>query len=394
MSLKIVVAPQNYKGCLSSYQVSQAIAKGIKRALPESEIVLLPMADGGEGTVDALVRSTHGRTIVTEVTGPLGDRVIATWGILGDGVTAVIEMAAASGITLVPRRLLNPLITTTYGTGELIRAALDANCHKLVIGIGGSATNDGGAGMAQALGVRFLDECGCELPWGGAALAKLAHIDNSRIDRRLNCCQVIVASDVNNPLCGTEGASRVYGPQKGAVDQMVEQLDQALFHYSSIIKKDLGVDILNVRGAGAAGGLGAGLIAFLKATLMPGTDVVSDAVGLRDHLKGADLIFTGEGRLDIQTLFGKTIAGIAQKAKELRVPVIAIVGSLEGEPKAFTDCGIDAVMSIAPGPISLKECLTDANNLIANAAERALRLILIKFEKYPKIITKRMSKRG
>lgn len=381
VSLKIVIAPQNYKGCLSNSRVAQAIATGIKRVLPEAETVLLPMADGGEGTVEALVHSTHGRTIVTEVTGPLGKRVEATWGILGDRTTAVIEMAAASGITLVPKNLLNPFITTTYGTGELIRAALDANCRKLVIGIGGSATNDGGAGMAQALGVRLLDERGCELPWGGAALAKLAHIDNSQIEKRLSSCQVIVASDVNNPLCGTEGASKIYGPQKGAVGQMVEQLDQALAHYSSIIKRDLDVDILNVPGAGAAGGLGAGLIVFLKARLMPGIEVVSNAVGLRDHLKGAALVFTGEGRLDSQTLFGKTIAGVAAKAKELQVPVIAIVGSLEGEPKMFMNCGIDAVMSIAPGPISLDECLADADKLIADAAERALRLILIKLEK-------------
>jgi glycerate kinase len=379
--LKIVIAPQNYKGCLSSSQVAQAIATGIKRVLPEAKTVLLPMADGGEGTVDALVHSTHGRTMVTEVTGPLGDKVEAAWGILGDGVTAVIEMAAASGITLVPKNLLNPLIATTYGTGELIKAALDAKCRKIVIGIGGSATNDGGAGMAQALGVKLLDKYGRELPRGGAALAKLARIDVSWIDKRLINCQITVASDVNNPLCGSEGASRVYGPQKGAVGKMIEQLDQALSHYGSIIKKDLGVDILNVPGAGAAGGLGAGLIAFLKATLMPGVDVVSDAVGLIYHLKGASLVFTGEGRLDSQTLFGKTIAGVAAKAKELGVQVIAIVGSVEGEPNAFTDCGIDAVMSIASGPMSLDECLTDADKLIADATERALRLVRIRFAK-------------
>ena len=379
--MKIVITPQSFKGSLSAQEVAQAIARGIKRVLPDAETILVPIADGGEGTVDALVYSTHGQIMTKEVTGPLGQKAIARWGILGDGVSAVVEMAAASGITLVPAEKLNPLVATTYGTGELIRAALDAGCHRLIIGIGGSATNDGGVGMAQALGARFLDEKGKELPWGGAALARLSRIDISGLDKRLAKCRVITACDVTNPLCGERGASRVYGPQKGATKDMCQQLDQALGHYAEVIKRDLGIDVMDMAGAGAAGGLGAGLVAFLGAELVPGIEMVSEAVGLTDYLKEAALVFTGEGRMDSQTLFGKTVAGVAARAKAFHIPVVVITGEVAGDYQELYQHGIDAALSIAPGPISLKKSMADAERLVADTAERALRLILIKLGK-------------
>ena len=355
--------------------------KGIKRIVADAEIIMVPMADGGEGTVEALTYGSHGQIMATEVTGPLGDKTTAKWGILGDGVSAVVEMAAASGIILVPVERLNPLVTTTYGTGELIRAALHAGCRKLIIGIGGSATNDGGAGMAQALGAKFLDEKGKELPWGGAALAKLNRIDISGLDSRLAECEVITACDVTNPLCGEQGASRIYGPQKGATEKMCQQLDEALANYAGVIKRDLGIDLMEIPGAGAAGGLGAGLIAFLGAKLMSGIEMVSEVVRLTDHLKEASLVFTGEGKLDGSTLFGKAVAGVAAKAKALNIPVVALAGAVDGDSQEFSRHGINAALSVTPGPISLKESMANAEKLIADAAERALRLILIKLEK-------------
>ena len=361
--------------------MAQAIAKGIKRVVADAETIMVPMADGGEGTVEALTYGSHGRIVSTEVTGPLGGKVTAKWGILGDGVSAVVEMAAASGITLVPSEKLNPLVATTYGTGELIRAALNAGCRRLIIGIGGSATNDGGAGMAQALGVRLLDEGGGELPRGGAALAELSRIDTSGLDIRLTGREIIIASDVTNPLCGEQGASRVYGPQKGATGEMCQQLDEALANYAGVIKGDLGIDVMDIPGAGAAGGLGAGLIAFLGAKLISGIEIVSEVAGLAGYLKGASLVFTGEGSIDTQTLFGKTVAGVAAKAKAQGVPVVALGGAVAGDSKEFYQHGIDAVLSIAPGPISLRKSMANAEKLIADAAERALRLILIRLER-------------
>jgi len=375
--MKIVIAPQGFKGNLSAQRVAEAIALGIKRVLVDAEMDIVPMADGGEGTLEALVHNTRGRILTTEVTGPLGGTVVARWGILGDGVSAVVEMAAASGITLVPFEKLNPLVTTTYGTGQLIQAALDAQCRKIIVGIGGSATNDGGAGMAQALGVSLLDKDGVDLSVGGAALSELERIDISGLDRRLANCQIVVACDVKNPLCGKTGASKVYGPQKGATEQMCHQLDDALSNYARVIKKDLGVDVYNIPGAGAAGGMGAGLVAFLGAELKPGIEIVSDTVGLSEHLKGAALVFTGEGRIDVQTFFGKTVDGVAAKAKMSGIPVVAIAGGIAGDVRALYQRGVDVVMSIAPGPISLRECMNGAEAYIEDTAERAIKLILI-----------------
>ena len=374
--MKIVIAPQSFKGSLSALEVAQAMALGIKRVLPDAETVAVPMADGGEGTVEALVDATCGQIITTDVTGPLGESITAKWGILGDGVTGIIEAAAASGITLVPPGKLNPLITTTYGTGELIWAALNAGCRKLIVGIGDTATNDGGAGMAQALGVRLLDNRGKELPWGGAALARLDRIYISGLDHRLAECQIVSACDVTNPLCGESGASVVYGPQKGASEEMCRRLDEALSHYAKVIRADLDIEVKDLPGAGAAGGLGAGLVAFLGAELLPGIDIVIESVGLVDHLGDASLVFTGEGRIDGQTLCGKTVSGVVAKAKALRIPTVAIVGEVAAGSDVYRS-GIDAVLSIAPGPISLEKSVADAASLIADAAERAMRLILI-----------------
>lgn len=379
--MKILIAPQSFKGSLSARAVADAMACGIRRVMSNTELVLLPMADGGEGTVDALVSATDGTLHRNEVTGPLGNRVTAVWGILGDRITAVIEMAAASGLTLVPPDRLDPMVATTYGTGELILAALDADCRRLIIGIGGSATNDGGAGMAQALGASMLDEKGDNIPPGGAALARLKKIDITGLDARLAECKVMVASDVTNPLYGEQGASRVYGPQKGATESMCQQLDKALENYATVIKRDLGIEIAGIPGAGAAGGLGAGLIAFLGAKLRPGIDIVCEATGISQHLKEADLVFTGEGRIDAQIMFGKTITGIARRAKAFGVPVIAIGGEVTISNKELAQEGIHAAISIAPGPINLDESLTNASELITEATERALRLILVELRR-------------
>ncbi len=374
--MKIVIAPQGFKGNLTALEVARAIEAGVKRIVPGALTVLKPMADGGEGTVQALVDATGGEIITTGVTGPLGEPVNAHWGILNDRITAVIEMAAASGLPLVPPEKRNPLITTTYGTGELILAALAKGCRKLIIGIGGSATNDGGAGMAQALGARFLDAQGKELGPGGAALADLEHIDVTNLDPRLAGFEVTLACDVNNPLCGPRGASAIYGPQKGATPELVAQLDAALIHYADVVRKDLGADVQDVAGAGAAGGLGMGLMVFLKARLIPGIDVVIEATNLVADLTGADLVFTAEGRIDCQSAMGKVPTGVALKAKEFGSPVIALAGEVADDCRVVYEQGIDAVLSIAPGPISLDESMTMADKLITDTAECAMRLFM------------------
>jgi len=374
--MKIVIAPQGFKGNLTALEVARAIEEGVKRIVPDAETVLKPMADGGEGTVQALVDATGGEMMSTEVTGPLQERVNAHWGILSDKTTAVIEMASASGLPLVPPEKRNPLTTTTYGTGELIRAALDHGCRKLIIGVGGSATNDGGAGMAQALGARLLDAEGKELPFGGAALAKLERIDISAMDPRLADFEVTLASDVNNPLCGPRGASAIYGPQKGATPELVKQLDAALSHYADVIKRDLDIDLRDVPGAGAAGGLGLGLMVFLKARMVPGIDVVIKATNLVADLKGAKIVFTAEGRIDCQSAMGKVPTGVAMAAKKFGATVIALAGEVADDCRVVYDQGIDAVLSIAPGPITLEQSMAEAERLLANAAECAMRFIV------------------
>ncbi|VBB07721.1 glycerate kinase [Lucifera butyrica] len=375
--MRIIVAPDSFKGSLSAVEVANAIAKGILAVFDAAEIYKVPIADGGEGTVDALVTATLGRTLKEEVKGPLGDNVAACWGILGDTKTAVIEMAAASGITLLPEEKRNPLQATTYGTGQLIKAALDQGLRDVIIGIGGSATNDGGVGMAKALGVKFLDASNRELPDGGAALQDLARIDVTGLDKRLTEANIMVACDVNNPLCGPKGASAVYGPQKGATPLMVKTLDRALSHYAEIAAQTFGKDISRYAGAGAAGGLGAGLLLFTSAILRPGVDIVLEAVRFEEKVQQADLVITGEGNTDFQTAYGKAPVGIAKIAKKYHVPVICLSGGLGEGCEKVLQCGIDGLMSIVPRPMILDDCIIHAAQLTEASAARLCRLLAV-----------------
>jgi len=367
--MRVVIAPDSFKGSASAKEVAQAIADGLKVALPDSEFDLVPMADGGEGTVEALVVATGGKIVTKRVTGPLGEPVDAFFGILGDGETAVIEMAAAAGLHLVPPEKRNPLLTTTYGVGELIKAALDAGCKRVIVGIGGSATNDGGAGMAQALGAKLLDENGNEIGFGGGELGKVARIDTSELDSRLRETEILVACDVTNPLTGPNGASAVYGPQKGATPEMVKLLDENLRHYAAIIRRDLGVDVEHVPGAGAAGGLGAGLMAFCQAKLKRGVELVIQAVRLDERVQKANLVITGEGKIDFQTGFGKVPHGVAQVAKRYKKPVIAIVGQLGEGSEKCREWGIDACFSITDKPMSEQDAMANTLALLKRTAQ-------------------------
>ena len=370
--MRIVIAPQSLKGSLSAAEAGLAIAKGARAVYPEADITIVPVADGGEGTVQALVDATGGRIVEQTVTGPLGEPVNAFFGLLGDGRTAAIEMAACAGLPLVPPALRDPRITTTYGVGELIMAALDQGCRHFIIGIGGSATNDGGAGMAQALGTSLMTHEGKAIGRGGAALTTLAHISTATMDARLSSCSFDVACDVNNPLCGPMGASAVYGPQKGATPEMVGQLDDALAHYAEVIERDLGVSVRDVPGAGAAGGLGAGLMAFLRATLRPGAQIVLEAVKLEEQLRSADLVITAEGQLDAQTAYGKSVGAVAALAKRYRLPVLALAGSLGEDYRTIYTLGIDAIAVLPSGPMTLSYAMEHAAQLISDATERAL----------------------
>jgi len=373
--MRIVVAPDSYKGSVSALGVAQAMERGILQVFPSAEVRKIPIADGGEGTVEALVSATGGQLRKSEVSGPLGKKISAQWGILGDGKTAVIEMAAASGLPLLTKEERDPLTASTYGTGELLRAALDAGLRKIIIGIGGSATNDGGSGMARALGVRFTAADGKELPPGGAALAQLQQIDVAALDPRLLETQITVACDVDNPLCGARGASAVFGPQKGATPAMVAQLDAALAHFAACARKATGRDVAELPGAGAAGGLGAGMMFFTPAKLRPGVEIVLDAVGFADIVKGAAFVVTGEGRTDFQTAFGKAPVGVAKVAKQFKVPVFCLSGGLgEGADDVLAQ-GIDAVLSICDKPLTLEECMLGGEALIASAATRLCRII-------------------
>ncbi len=358
--MKIVIAPDSFKESLSALDVANAIELGFRKVLPDAVYVKIPMADGGEGTVQSLIDASGGHIETCQVTGPLGNPVDAFFGMMGDGKTAVIEMAAASGIHLVAQELRNPLITTTYGTGELMLAAAEKGVTKIIIGIGGSATNDGGIGMAQALGIKLLDDYGQELAFGGGSLNKLATIDKSQLDPRLANIELEVACDVNNPLCGPTGASAVFGPQKGATPEMVTQLDANLSHYADVIQMQLGTEVKTKPGAGAAGGLGAALMGLLNATLRPGVDIVIDAVKLTDAVQDADLVITGEGRIDSQTIHGKTPIGVARTAKRFNKPVIGIAGCLAYDCVVVHDHGIDAVFSVVSRSVSLAEALAEA----------------------------------
>ncbi|MEI4789725.1 glycerate kinase [Bacillus sp. FJAT-53060] len=358
--MKIVIAPDSFKESLSAYETACAIERGFRSILPNAEYIKLPMADGGEGTVQSLVDATGGHIVNQVVTGPLGEPVDAFFGMLGDGQTAVIEMAAASGLHLVPPEKRNPLFTTSRGTGELMLAALDKGANHLIIGLGGSATNDGGVGMMQGLGAAFLDKAGQDLMQGGGPLNQLAFIDLSGLDPRLQAVRLEVACDVDNPLTGERGASAVFGPQKGADDEMVQLLDRNLSHFALVAEKQLKVSFCDAAGAGAAGGLGASLLGFLQADLQQGIDIVLKAVHFDDVMKDADLVITGEGRIDRQTIYGKTPIGVAKAAKQYDLPVIGIAGSLSKDSAIVHDHGIDALFSIVPGVTSLSEAMQDA----------------------------------
>lgn len=375
--MRVIIAPDSYKGSVSALDVARAMQRGVQEVFPRAEVQLVPIADGGEGTVEAMVAAAGGKLLRRQVRGPLGEPVEAAYGLLGDGVTAVIEMAAASGLPLVPLARRDPRRTTSYGTGELIRAALDAGARRLVIGIGGSATNDGGAGMVQALGGSFLDAAGQELPPGGAALAALADIDLSRLDPRLAEAQILVACDVDNPLCGPRGASAVYGPQKGATPAMVQELDAALARLAAVARRVTGKEAAQRPGAGAAGGLGAGLLFFTDASLRPGVEVVLETAGFAALLRDADLVLTGEGRTDVQTAYGKAPVGVAALAQAQGVPCVCLSGGLGDGCEAVLAKGIDAVASTAPGPLSLEECMARGEELIAGAAARLCRLLAV-----------------
>jgi len=368
---RVVVAPQSFKGSADAVAVASAIARGVRRALPDASVEEMPLADGGEGTVRALVRATKGTLRAARVRDPLLREIRAEWGVLGDGTTAIVEMAAASGLPLLTALERDPRITSTRGTGELILAAAASGAHRIVIGIGGSATNDGGAGMARAIGYRFLDAEGNDLPEGGAALASLARIDG-QTDPRLVRPAIEVACDVRNPLLGPEGASAIHGPQKGATPEVVAELDRALARYADVIEGFVGRSIRDVPGSGAAGGLGAGLLAFLDARLVSGADLVLRAVDFTKHLKGAGLVITGEGRIDRQSGFGKLTGAVAAAARRAGIPVAGVAGSVGPGHEALS---LDAI-AVASDGVSIAQAMADPLPLIERAAERVVHAAL------------------
>jgi glycerate kinase len=375
-TMLVVIAPDKFKGSLTALEAAEAMARGVLAAAPGATVDRVPMADGGEGIVDALVAATTGSYREERVTGPLGETVVARFGLLGDGRTAVVEMAAASGLVMVPPEKRDPLITTTRGTGELLLAAIGAGAKRVIVGIGGSATNDGGAGLGQALGFQLLDSEGRELPPGGGGLSRLARIEAATRRRALDAVEIAVACDVTNPLCGQDGASAVYGPQKGATPAMVAALDRNLAHFAEIVERDLGLTIKHLPGSGAAGGLGGGLVAFAGGKLEPGIKLVIDAVNLADRLKDADLCLTGEGAIDAQSAFGKTAVGVGRLARSLGCPTLALAGTIGQGAEAVIEHGVDAYFSICPSPIALDEAITSASRLLACATEQAVRAFL------------------
>lgn len=381
--MKVVVAPDSFKESLDAVGAAEAIQAGIKSVLPGAEVVLLPIADGGEGTVNALVRAGNGQFIDTPVSDPLGGTVLARWGLLADG-TGVIEMAAASGLPLVPPNKRNPMLTSTRGTGELIKAALDRNCPRIILGIGGSATNDGGAGVLAALGAKLLDSQSKEVDANARGLFDLDRIDTAQVDPRLAQTQIDIACDVNNPLLGPRGASRIYGPQKGADPAMVEELEKALAKLAQIASSQFDKDIAGFPGSGAAGGLAAGLSLITKIKLRPGIELVLNTINFPAHLQGADLAFTAEGRIDAQSAMGKAVSGVANLAKEANVPVIALCGTLGNDYQEVYKEGINAVVPIVDGPMSLEQAMAKTSALLAEAAARVVRIFLAQCQGLPK----------
>ena len=373
--MNIVVAPDSFKESLSAKDVASIIATAIAKIMPEANILQIPISDGGEGLLEALVTPSEGKLILVKVKDPLLRNIQAHYGILGDGTTAVVEMATASGLELLKESERNPLITSTYGTGELIRDALDKRCTKIIIGLGGSATNDGGIGMIKALGGKFLNKRGVSIDEGGGALDALNQIDITELDKRLLKCEIIGACDVSNPLTGNQGASIVFGSQKGGNTLELEQLDKNLFHYASVIKSDLGMDVKDVEGTGAAGGMGAALLAFLDAELMRGIDLIMDTLQLEAHIKNADLVVTGEGKIDRQTLYGKTIIGVAKVAQKHGIPVIVIAGKIGNDIDEIYKLGVTSIFSIVNQPMTLQESMEKTDYLIQSCVMNIFRII-------------------
>ena len=375
--MKVVIAIDSLKGSLSSMEAGMAIKDGILAAKPDAEVIVKPLADGGEGTTDALIEGMNGERIDLTVTGPMHTPVDAYYGYLKDTNTAVMEMASAAGITLVPDSEKNPLLATSYGVGEMINDAIQRGCRNFIIGIGGSVTNDGGIGMLKALGIRFLDENGEDAGEGGQALAKIARIDVSGMNPLLKECHIQVACDVNNPLCGENGSTYVYGPQKGVTEDMKKTLDEAMAHFARVTSETLENDYMNPPGAGAAGGLGYAFLAYTGAALTPGIELILDAVGLEEELSGADVVVTGEGRLDFQTAMGKAPVGVARLAKKYNAKVIAFAGSVTKEATACNKEGIDAFFPILRGVCTLAEAMDPvaARNNMTATVEQVFRLL-------------------
>ncbi|MCH4161130.1 MAG: glycerate kinase [Bifidobacterium sp.] len=393
--MKILIAPDSFKGSLSAHQAAEAISRGIHRALPSATCVLIPLADGGEGTVSALLNQplqysgttslSHSvsdeatpQMVTVRVTGPLGNHVDAEYAFLDSDRTAIMEMASASGLQYVDSTTMNPLLATSYGTGEMIRDALDRGAQTIILGLGGSASNDGGAGMAQALGVHLLDSNAHELHWGGAALASLSTIDLKDVDERLSSVNILLASDVDNPLTGRHGASAVFGPQKGATHDMVDTLDRAMCHYADIIRTQLHQDIANIPGSGAAGGLGAGCLAFTNASIHSGIDMVIQHLHVTEHAVDADYCFVGEGRIDAQTSRGKAPVGVAKAVKSVApaCKVIAVGGAIGNDVNSLYEQGIDAIFSISPGAISLDCAMNTAAHHLERCCENIMRAVM------------------
>ena len=375
--MRIVIAPDSFKECLSATQVAEAISAGILKVAPETEIISLPFADGGEGTVKAIVTATGGKIVPTPSVDALNRPIQSFYGILGDGKTALIEMAAASGIEMISPEERNPLITSTFGTGLLLKAAIDAGFTTIILAIGGSATNDGGAGMAQALGFDLQDRNGEPIGQGGGSLADLHSINYWHVHPLLSTVKITVASDVRNPLLGISGASLVYGPQKGATPEMVETLEINMTHFAILLQQEFGANFAEIPGSGAAGGLGFGLLAFCKAEMVSGFELINQLTHLEEQIGQASLVFTGEGKIDEQTAFGKTISGVAKLAKKYKVPVIALAGKLEGSFTELHNQGVSSVFSIADRPMSMEESKNRAAELLAGTTEQIMRMLKI-----------------
>lgn len=374
----MIVAPDSFKGSLTAVEVAKAMKRGVQKAEESAEVHLLPVADGGEGTMQTLVTATNGQTRRVKVTDPLGKQVEAVYGVLGDGKTCVIEVASASGLTLVPANQLNPLQTTTYGTGELIKAALEEGFTSFIFALGGSATNDGGAGMLQALGAELLDGDGTAIGYGGGQLAHIQKLDLTNFDTRIARCEVTIASDVQNPFVGKDGASAVFGPQKGATEAMVEVLDQNLLGWANLVEEVTGISLHQMPGAGAAGGSGGAFQAFFPAQIKRGIDVVLNYIDFEHYVKGADFVLTGEGSIDEQTNSGKTPLGVAQAAQKMGVPTIVLAGSVGGGIETLYEHGVVSVHSIVDGPMSLEEAIKRTALLVEKTSEQITRLFSFK----------------